>query len=76
MIAIETDNEFLALAPFGNNPALAVDYIADLVAYSSSIYVDELQTAWSLGYVSLWGPTLADPWVQTGTACSLIDYGR
>ena len=76
VIAIETDNEFLALAPFGNNPALAVDYIADLVAYSSSIYVDELQTAWSLGYVSLWGPTLADPWVQTGTACSLIDYGR
>ncbi len=76
VIAIETDNEFLARPPFGNNPVLAVDYIADLVAYSSSIYVDELQTAWSLGYVSLWGPTLADPWVQTGTSCSLIDFGR
>lgn len=76
VVAIETDNELLARPPFGNNPVLAVDYIADLVAYASSIYVDELQTAWSLGYVSLWGPGLTDPWVQTGTACSLIDFGR
>lgn len=76
IIAIETDNEFLALAAFGNNAALAVDYVADLVAYSSTIYVAEVQTAWSLGYISLWGPGAADPWVQTSPSCGLIDYGR
>jgi hypothetical protein len=76
VIAIETDNELLARPPFGNNPVLAVDYIADLVAYASSIYVDELQTAWSLGYISLWGPGIADPWVQTSTSCGLMDFGR
>lgn len=76
VIAIETDNEFLALAAFGNDPAKAVNYIADLIAYSSTIYVAELQTAWSLRYISLWGPGAADPWLQTSPACGLIDFGR
>ena len=76
VIAIETDNEFLNLAAFGSDPAPAVNYIADLIAYSSTIYVDELQTAWSLGYISLWGPGAADPWVQTSPSCGLIDFGR
>ncbi len=76
VIAIETDNEFLSLAPFAGNPALAVDYIADLIAYSSTIYVAEVQTAWSLGYISLWGPLVADPWLQTSPSCGLIDFGR
>ena len=74
LVAIETDNEFLNLAAFGGNPATATTYIADLVAYASSIYVDETQTSWALGEVSLW--QTADPWVQTASACGLLDFGR
>ncbi len=74
VIAIETDNEFLALAPFAGNPVLAADYIADLVAYGSSIYADELQTSWSVGLVSLWA--VADPWVTSNASCGLLEFGR
>ena len=74
VIAIETDNEFLNLPAFAGNTTDATDYIADLVAYSSTIYADELQTSWVLGDVSLWA--VADPWVQTSPSCGLIDFGR
>jgi hypothetical protein len=74
VIAIETDNEFLNLPAFGGNTTDATNYIADLVAYSSTIYTDELQTSWVVGDVSLWA--VADPWQQTSPSCGLIDFGR
>jgi hypothetical protein len=74
VIAIETDQEFLALGPIAGNTTTATNYIADLVAFASSIYSDELQTSWVVGDVSLW--TVADPWAQTNPACGLIDFGR
>lgn len=74
VIAIETDNEFLNLPAFGGNTTDATDYIADLVAYSSTIYTDELQTSWVLGDVSLWA--VADPWVISDPNCGLLEFGR
>jgi hypothetical protein len=74
VIAIETDQEFLALGPIAGNTTTATNYIADMVAFASSIYSDELQTSWVVGDVSLW--TVADPWAQTNPACGLIDFGR
>jgi hypothetical protein len=62
VIAIETDNEFLALGPIGGNTTTATNYIADLVAFSSTIYT-----------ASLWA--VADPYAQTG-GCGLLELGR
>ncbi len=73
-VAIETDNEFLNLGPIGGNTLTATNYIADLLAFASTIYINEVQTSWSLGHVSLWQAT--DPWVQTNPSCGLIDFGR
>lgn len=72
VIAIETDNEYLAI--FGGNTTDATNYAADLIAYASTIYTDEVQTSWMLGDVILWAAT--DPWVQTLPSCGLIDFGR
>lgn len=73
VIAIETDQEFLNLGAIGGNTTTATNYIADLVAYASIIYTEEVQTSWSLGHVSLW--TTTDPYAQTG-ACGLLELGR
>jgi len=73
VVAIETDNEFLNLGPIGGNTLTATNYIADLLAFASTIYIDEVQTSWSLGHVSLW--QVADPYAQT-SACGLLEFGR
>lgn len=73
VIAIETDQEFLSLGAIGGNTTTATNYIADLVAYASIIYTEEVQTSWALGHVSLW--TTTDPYAQTG-ACGLLELGR
>lgn len=73
VIAIETDQEFLSLGAIGGNTITATNYIADLVAYASIIYTEEVQTSWALGHVSLW--TTTDPYAQTG-ACGLLELGR
>lgn len=44
------------------------------MAYSSTIYTDELQTSWVLGEVSLWAA--ADPWVISDPGCGLLEFGR
>ena len=74
VIAIETDQEFLALAPIAGNTTTAANYIGDLVAFSSTIYTAEVQTSWAVGHVSLWASP--DPWQQTSPSCGLIDFGR
>ena len=74
VIAIETDQEFLALAPIAGNTTTAANYIGDLVAFSSTIYTAEVQTSWAVGHISLWASP--DPWQQTSPSCGLIDFGR
>lgn len=73
IIAVETDNEFLALPAIGGNTTNATNYIADMTAFASSVYIDEVQTSWLLGEVSLW--QTADPYSQQG-GCGLLELGR
>jgi hypothetical protein len=69
-VAIETDYEFFQL--FGNTTA-EIDYIADLFAYSSSIYAAQVDTSLAVGYVSLW-TTPADPWSAGSTSTMLAQF--
>ena len=71
-IAIESDNEFLAL--FGGNTSAAIGYIGDVFAFGSSIYVAETGTSLEVTSVSLWQST--DPWVQLNTTCRFLEFGR
>ena len=71
-VAVESDWEFYQL--FGSTAA-ATDYVADLFAYSSAIYDQEIATDLQVSYLSLW-TTSADPWLQTSTACGLYEFGR
>jgi hypothetical protein len=71
-VAIETDQEFLA--KFGGNTATATDYVADLMAYNSGVYEDELDSSLVLTYLSLW--TTSDPWVQSSSVCGLLEFGK
>jgi hypothetical protein len=73
VIAIETDTEFLDLPAIGNNPTTGANYIADMTAFASSVYIDEVQTSWELGEVSLWQG--ADVYSQQA-ACGLLEFGR
>jgi len=69
-IAVETDHEFFML--FGN-VVEAAEYALDLVAVSSAVFENEVQTSLELIYVSLW-PSAADPWRATTRACALADF--
>ncbi|HEY0554112.1 MAG TPA: M12 family metallo-peptidase [Thermoanaerobaculia bacterium] len=71
-VAIESDHEFYALF---NNAATATTYIGNLIGYSSTIYTAELNTSLVVASVSLW-PTTTDPWTQTDTLCSLLEFGK
>ena len=71
-IAVETDQEFLAL--FGGSTSAATDYVGDLIAHNSSIYSDEVDTGMMVSHLSLW--TSTDPWAETSTTCGLFEFGR
>jgi hypothetical protein len=71
-VAVESDFEYFQR--FGN-AVEAVDYAADLVAYSQVVYAPEVDTELRVGSVSLW-TTPADPWQQFGPACGLFEFGR
>jgi hypothetical protein len=71
-IAVETDHEFFNL--FGNSTD-AANYVADIIAFGSSIYSSEISTSWVLQHLSLWS-TAADPWTQTSAQCGLYEFGR
>ena len=60
-VALETDYEYYA--HFGDETD-ALDYAADLVAYSSTIYQDETDTSLEIEYTSIW-TTPSDPWDET-----------
>jgi hypothetical protein len=67
-VALETDYEYYA--QFGDETD-ALDYAADLVAYSSTIYQDETDTSLEIDYTSIW-TTPSDPWEET--SCELMLY--
>ena len=71
-VAIETDGEFYNL--FGNSNS-ALNYIGDLLAYSSVIYNREIGARLIVGSVSLWsgGPT-TDPWDHINTLNGLLNF--
>lgn len=72
-IAIETDFEFWDL--FGSTPA-ATDYVSDLIAAISAIYLRDINTTLEVAYLSLWpnGPS-TDPWtVVSSTGSALTEF--
>ena len=71
-VAIETDYEFYQKF---NSVTLATNYAANLLAYASTIYEDEINTALMVPSVSLW-TTSSDPWSQGSTTCGLMEFGR
>lgn len=71
-VAIETDYEFYALF---NDVDAALAYIADVMAYSSTIYDREIDTDLLVPYVSLW-TTPSDPWSQSNPTCALYEMGE
>ncbi len=71
-VAVETDYEYFQL--FGDSTA-AAQYALDLLAFSSTIYVDEVETNLLVVSVSIW-TSAADPWVQSSTSCSLYEFGK
>jgi hypothetical protein len=72
-VAIETDFEFYSLF---NNSTNATNYVGNLLGYSSTIYINEINTSLLVQSVSLW-TTSSDPWTQTGsTLCGLMEFGR
>lgn len=70
-VALETDYEYFAM--FGNVDD-ATAYAADLIAFASTIYQAEADTALGLVSLSLWTSS-DDPWVQSGSSCRLSEFG-
>lgn len=71
-VAVETDFEFYQ--KFNDSTNLA-NYVADVIAYSSTIYVKEIQTSLVVSSLSIW-TTSADPWATTQSSCALYELGR
>ena len=71
-IALETDFEYFL--QFGDTQD-ATDYAMDLVAFSSTIYSAEVETALSVSHLSLW-TVPGDPWTQSGAGCLMYQFGR
>ncbi len=71
-VAVETDFEYFQL--FGD-VSDAIDYVGDLFAYLSTLYVSEVDTELEVGSISLW-TSAGDPWSQTSSTCRLYEFGR
>lgn len=69
--AIETDYQFYQRF---NNEVTATRYVGDLLAYASTKYVTEINTRFEVVFVRLW-TTAADPWNETTSNCSLMEFG-
>jgi hypothetical protein len=65
-VAIETDTEYFA--HFGGAPA-ATDYAADLIAYSSTVFEDEVDTSLQISFLQLYSSS--DPWDLDGCEVDL-----
>jgi hypothetical protein len=71
-VAVETHNEFLT--HFDGDTGDAVDYVGDLLGFSSSLYAAEVDTSFFISFISLW--TTSDPWAQSTPTCGLFEFGR
>ncbi len=71
-IALETDNEFLAL--FGGDVEDATAYVGGLMAFISTIYRAEADTRMEVSFLRLW--ETPDPFDQSTTACALLQTGK
>lgn len=71
-VAIDSDFEFYSR--FGDTED-AVNYVADLMAYMSLLYEEEVGTSLQISYLRLW-TSAADPWNQTSSICNLFDFGK
>ncbi|MGB5817655.1 MAG: M12 family metallo-peptidase, partial [Thermoanaerobaculia bacterium] len=67
-VAIETDYEYFT--HFGGAPA-AIDYAADLIGYSSTIYEAEVDTSLQISFIGLWSSP-SDPWTEND--CEDMSY--
>jgi hypothetical protein len=74
-MAIETDYEFYAKFAATTGVVGAINYVGDLLGYSSTFYDREIDTTLLVSYVSLW-TTASDPWVQTSTHCGFYEFGN
>jgi hypothetical protein len=72
-IAVETDNEFYS--KFGNETD-ATNYVADIIAFGSTVYSAQVSTSWLLQDISLWPTGTPDPWSQSSPECGLYEFGR
>ncbi|HSM13073.1 MAG TPA: M12 family metallo-peptidase [Thermoanaerobaculia bacterium] len=71
-VAVDTDFEYYQLF---NDEQVATNYTADLIAYMSILYEDQIDTSMQLSFLRLW-TTAADPWTQTSTICNLFQFGK
>jgi cysteine-rich repeat protein len=67
-VALDTDNEFLAL--FGTNDE-ALDYLADLSADISAIYDTDTNVRIKFSFIRLWN--VPDPWTSASTTTDILD---
>jgi hypothetical protein len=70
--AVETDFEYYQL--FGN-AAVAGTYALDLMAFISTLYVTDVDTAILVNTVTI-HTAVGDPWAQTSPLCSLLEFGK
>jgi hypothetical protein len=73
-VAVETDWEFLN--KFGGDVDEATDYVAELFAFSSSIYEDEVDTSLFISFLRWWpgANNTVDPWTQSGCSSALQEF--
>ncbi len=74
-MAIETDYEYYAKFAATTGVVGAVNYVGDLLGYSSTFYDREIDTTLLVSYVSLW-TTASDPWEQTSSNCGFYEFGN
>ena len=70
-LALETDNEYLSDL-FGGNTEAATAYTSLLVAATTEIYVNQLNTNLEINYLRLW--SISDPWSSTSTSSELNSF--
>jgi hypothetical protein len=71
-LAIESDFEFFQKF---NDVSAAVNYVGNLIGFSSSIYQGEIGAGILVQSISLW-TTASDPWNQQDTNCGLLEFGH
>jgi hypothetical protein len=70
-VAIETDFELYQ--SFGSVSAL-LNYVGDMGAAGSAIYLRDIQTTLQIPYVSIW-TNASDPWTATDSTAGLAELG-